>query len=83
MELTAQIVRTAKTRYSFGYLIENNTKLLSRKVTENASRVGEHYISTDRIGYHKMFKKRRSVAFYCFHGDDENPRLVIGAGTDW
>ncbi|WII94575.1 site-specific recombinase [Moraxella haemolytica] len=57
VELTAQIVRTAKTRYSFSYLIENNTKLLSRKVTENASRVGEHYISTDRTGYRKMYKK--------------------------
>lgn len=64
VELTAQIVRTAKTRYSFGYLIENNTKLLSRKVTENASRVGEHYISTDRTGYHKMFKKAAIGGFF-------------------
>lgn len=57
VELTTQVVRTAKTRYSFASLIENNTKLLSRKVTENASRVGENYISTDRAGYKKMFKK--------------------------
>lgn len=56
-ELTQEIVRTAKSRYSFGYLIENNTKLLSRKITENASRVGEHYISTDKAGYRKMYKK--------------------------
>ncbi len=64
VELTAQIVRTAKTRYSFGYLIESNTKLLSRKVTENASRVGEHYISTDRTGYRKMYKKAAIGGFF-------------------
>lgn len=56
-ELTQEIVRAAKTRYSFGFLIQNNTKLLSRKITENASRVGEHYISTDKAGYKKMYKK--------------------------
>lgn len=64
VELTMQIVRTAKTRYSFGHLIENNTKLLSRKVTENASRVGEHYISTDRTGYRKMYKKAALGGFF-------------------
>ena len=57
VELTQEIVRTAKTRYSFGHLIQNNTKLLSRKITENASRVGEHYISTDKAGYRTMYKK--------------------------
>ncbi len=50
-------IHTAKTRYSFGSLVESNTKLLSRKVTENASRVGEHYISTDKAGFKKMYKK--------------------------
>lgn len=64
VELTAQIVRTAKTRYSFSYLLESNTKLLSRKVTENASRVGEHYISTDRTGYRKMYKKAAIGGFF-------------------
>lgn len=56
-QLIQTIVRTSKSRYSFGYLIEHNTKLLSRKVTENASKVGEHYISTDKAGYQKMYKK--------------------------
>lgn len=55
--LLRAISNTAKSRYSFGYLVESNTKLLSRKVTENASRVGEHYISTDATGYRKMYKK--------------------------
>ncbi|WP_352337543.1 site-specific recombinase [Psychrobacter sp. 16-MNA-CIBAN-0192] len=57
IELIQTLVVTANRRYSIGYLIDNNTKLLSRKVTENASRVGEHYISTDKSGYQKMFKK--------------------------
>ena len=57
IELIQTLITTASHRYSIGYLIDNNTKLLSRKVTENASRVGEHYISTDKSGYQKMFKK--------------------------
>ena len=57
IELIQTLVITANRRYSIGYLIDNNTKLLSRKVTENASRVGEHYISTDKAGYQKMYKK--------------------------
>lgn len=57
IELIQTLITTANRRYSIGYLIDNNTKLLSRKVTENASRVGEHYISTDKAGYHKMFRK--------------------------
>lgn len=57
VELASSVVRTANTRYRFGSLIESNTKLLSRKVTENASRVGENYISTDPSGYKKMYRK--------------------------
>ncbi|WP_296244720.1 MULTISPECIES: site-specific recombinase [unclassified Psychrobacter] len=57
IELVQALITTASRRYSISYLIDNNTKLLSRKVTENASRVGEHYISTDKAGYQKMFKK--------------------------
>lgn len=62
--LTQTIVQTAKSRYSFGYLVESNTNLLSRKVTENASRVGEHYISTDKTGYKKMYKKAAIGGFF-------------------
>ncbi|PNK61674.1 site-specific recombinase [Psychrobacter sp. FDAARGOS_221] len=56
IELTQAIIVSVKRRYSIGYLINNNTKLLSRKITENSGRVGEHYISTDKSGYIKMFK---------------------------
>ncbi|WP_227430165.1 site-specific recombinase [Psychrobacter sp. I-STPA6b] len=57
IELIEATIQNSKQRYSFSYLIDNNTKLLSKKVTENASRVGEHYISTDKAGYRSMFKK--------------------------
>lgn len=64
VELTQEVVRAARSRYSFGYLIKNNTKLLSRKITENSGRVGEHYISTDRLGYQKMYKKAALGGFF-------------------
>ena len=57
IELIQALITSSSSRYSIGFLIDNNTKLLSRKVTENAGRVGEHYISTDKSGYQKMFKK--------------------------
>lgn len=64
VELIQEVVRTAKNRYSFGHLIKNNTKLLSRKITENSGRVGEHYISTDTLGYKKMYKKAAIGGFF-------------------
>lgn len=57
VELMTQVVKAAKTRYTFASLIENNTKLLSRKITENSGRVGEHYIGTDRAAYWRMYRK--------------------------
>ncbi len=57
IELIQTLIQTASRRYSIGYLIDNSTKLLSRKVTENASLVGANYISTDKAGYRKMFRK--------------------------
>lgn len=55
--LLKSLVKHNKKRYSILSLINDNTRLLSKKVTENASKVGEHYITTDRAGYFKMFKK--------------------------
>ncbi len=57
LQLTDAFVKGAKNRYSVSYLFNINTQLLSRKVTENASKVGENYISTDGKGYRKMYKK--------------------------
>lgn len=57
IEFSKVLIISAKQRYSIGYLFRTNTELLSRKVTENAGRVGEHYISTNKAGFKKMFKK--------------------------
>lgn len=57
IKLIRTLYEGSHNRNSFGYLFAINTALLSRKVTENASKVGEHYISTDRQGYRKMYKK--------------------------
>jgi site-specific recombinase len=37
-------------------LVSINTELLARRVTENASRTGEHYVSTDRQGFWRMYR---------------------------
>lgn len=63
IELIQTLIIAASRRYSIMYLIDNNTKLLSRKVTENASRVGEHYISTDKAGYRGMFRMAATGGF--------------------
>lgn len=57
LQLMNAFITGAQNRNSLGYLIGVNTELLSRKVTENASKVGEHYISTDARGYREMYKK--------------------------
>lgn len=56
-QMMQALVSTSQNRYSIRYLLEENTRILSRKVTENSGMVGEHYISTDKHGYHQMFKK--------------------------
>lgn len=55
--LLKSLVKHSKRRFSILSLINDNTHLVSKKVTENASKVGEHYITTDRAGYFMMFKK--------------------------
>lgn len=57
IELIHTLYEGSNNHHSFSYLFAINTALLSRKVTENASKVGEHYISTDKAGYHKMYRK--------------------------
>src|SRR5690606_14636279 len=64
IELIQALISTASGRYRSGYLIDKNTKVLSRKVTENASRVGEHCISTDKADYQQFFKQ---AYFACFN----------------
>ena len=57
IELINTLYEDSYHRSSFRYLFGINTALLSRRVTETASKVGEHYISTDKAGYRRMYKK--------------------------
>ncbi len=43
--------------------IDKNSELLLRQVTENASKAGEQYISTDANGYWTMYKKAAGAGF--------------------
>ena len=37
-------------------LLANNSELIALQVTENASKTGEHYVSTDKKGFWSMYK---------------------------
>lgn len=37
-------------------LLSTNSQLIALQVTENASRTGEHYVSSDKAGFFSMFK---------------------------
>lgn len=63
IELINTLYEDSYHRSSFRYLFGINTALLSRRVTETASKVGEHYISTDKAGYRRMYKKRHWVVY--------------------
>lgn len=45
-----------KNHASIRHLISTNTELISLQVTENASKIGGHYVTDDRRGYFKMLR---------------------------
>ncbi len=52
-----RLITDAQARHgSVREVISINTELLSRQVTENASRMGEHYVSTDHAGFWQMYR---------------------------
>ena len=55
VELFTKLVAASKQRYSVRSLINQNIRLLSRSITENASDHGEHYITKNRKEYFQMF----------------------------
>lgn len=55
VELFTSLVRASRQRYSVRSLINQNIRLLSRSITENASDHGEHYITKNRKEYFQMF----------------------------
>lgn len=56
VELFKQLVRASTERNSLRVLWQQNSRLLARSVTENASHHGEHYITGDRSEYLQMLR---------------------------
>ncbi len=49
-----QVVRSENTRNSVSELWQQNVELLATRITENASKTGEHYVTTTRAEYWRM-----------------------------
>jgi len=56
-DLFKEFVYAENTKYSLRKHFSINLQLLTFKVIENTSRTGEHYISSDRSGYWRLFRK--------------------------
>ncbi|MFC3901900.1 Site-specific recombinase [Acinetobacter marinus] len=56
MELLRNITYAHYSDQSVRALLTTNTELIALQVTENASRTGEHYVSTDKKGYFEMYR---------------------------
>lgn len=56
MELLRNLVYAHYGDQSVRSLLATNTELISLQVTENASRTGEHYVSTDKQGFFQMYR---------------------------
>ncbi len=56
VELWVLLVRHESRRLRIGSLFEGTTELLARRVTEQASKSGEHYVTDSREEYRDMFR---------------------------
>lgn len=56
MELTKDLVAAHYVENSVRELLKTNSELIALQVTENASKTGEHYVSTDKKGFFDMYK---------------------------
>ena len=50
------LIRAESRRNRFGEIFEGTTQLLARRVTEHASKSGEHYVTESRAEYREMFR---------------------------
>lgn len=55
-ELTQDLVAAHYVENSVRELLKTNSELIALQVTENASKTGEHYVSTDKSGFLAMYK---------------------------
>ncbi|WP_281783138.1 site-specific recombinase [Sinimarinibacterium flocculans] len=51
-----QVVRAENTRHSVSELWQQNVELLATRITDNASKTGEHYVTTTRAEYWGMLR---------------------------
>lgn len=55
-ELLTDLVHAHYSETSVRDLLKTNSELIALQVTENASKTGEHYVSTDKKGFWSMYK---------------------------
>lgn len=55
-ELLTALVAAHSSEHSVRALLASNSELIALQVTENASKTGEHYVSTDKKGFLAMYK---------------------------
>ncbi|WP_343595242.1 site-specific recombinase [Acinetobacter sp.] len=55
-ELLYNLIKATHNEKSVGALLSANSELLALQVTENASKTGEHYVSTDKKGFFDMYR---------------------------
>lgn len=55
-ELLYDLVKATHNEKSVRALLSANSELLALQVTENASKTGEHYVSTDKKGFFDMYR---------------------------
>lgn len=55
-ELISNLVTANRNEKSVGALLSANSELLAFQVTENASKTGEHYVSSDKKGFFAMYR---------------------------
>jgi site-specific recombinase len=51
-----RLIRAENRRHRFAGLFEGTTQLLARRITEHASKSGEHYVTESRSEYREMFR---------------------------
>lgn len=55
-ELLKDLTEAHYSEQSVRALLSTNSELIALQVTENASRTGEHYVSTDKKGFFQMYR---------------------------
>lgn len=56
VDFTVRLIGNESRRHRLGDLFEGTTQLLARRVTEQASKSGEHYVTETREEYRAMFR---------------------------